>query len=266
MSILLRVATVLALAVAATTGSGGGQSARAADAPVIAAASSLRDVMAVLVEKFEEKTGHSVRLSFGSSGNLYRQILQGAPYGLFLSANERYVRLLYEADKVTEPGTVYALGRIVLAARKGSPLDVAGGLDGLARAVADGTVRRFAIANPKFAPYGQRAREALRNAGLWQPLHGKLVVGESVAQTAQFVVSPATEGGIVAYAQAVSPQMKDRIDYVLIPAALHAPLKQSLALTGKADPVATAFRDFVLSAEAGTVFTAMGFAIPSQEK
>ena len=136
-------------------------------APVVAAAASLRFALEEIAAAFHLETGDDVRLSLGSSGNLARQIRQGAPYQLFLSADEQFV-LELERDGFTEgEGALYSVGRLALFVPHGSPLKPDGSLEDLRAALEDGRLNRFAIANPEHAPYGQRAEEALRSAGLW---------------------------------------------------------------------------------------------------
>lgn len=166
--------------------------------PVVAAASDLQFALADVAEAFKRKTGQSVRLTFGSSGNFARQIRQGAPFQLYFSANEDFVKDLARDGLTRNEGELYAIGRIVLMVPKGSPLEADGKLADLKTAMVDGRLKKFAIANPEHAPYGARAEEALRHAGLWEAIKPKLVYGENVSQTAQFALTGNTQGGIIA--------------------------------------------------------------------
>ena len=163
-----------------------------AGTPVVAAAADLKFALDEVDAGFKAQGGGEVRLVFGSSGNFYRQILQGAPFGLFLSADEGFVFQLADAGKTQDRRVLYAIGRIGILVPAGAPLKADADLKGLAQALADGQVQRFAIANPEHAPYGQRAEEALRHAGLWDALKGRLVFGENAAQAAQFALSGST--------------------------------------------------------------------------
>ncbi len=236
--------------------------ATAAAAPVVAAASDLRFALPEIADAFAAGGGSPLRLVFGSSGNFYRQILQGAPYALYLSADEDYVLRLAERGHAPDAGALYAIGRIVLFAPTGSPLEVDPALDGLERALGAGRITRFAIANPEHAPYGRRAEEALRYRGLWQPLRPRLVLGESVAQAAQFAVSGSTQGGIFAHALAEGPGMGERGRYALIPAEWHAPLRQRMVLLRPEDALARRFFAFLQGPEAGAVLRRYGFELP----
>ena len=149
-------------------------------APLVAAAADLRFALDEIAADFKRATGHDVRIVYGSSGNFRRQIAEGAPFELFLSADEAYVLALAREGFMVDDGVAYAIGRLALVVPAGSPLKLDGELADLAAAVADGRVRRFAIANPEHAPYGRAAREALQKAGAWDAIQGRLVLGENV--------------------------------------------------------------------------------------
>ena len=157
-------------------------------------------------QQFARDGGQQVELVFGSSGTLTRQIRDSAPFEMFLSADEAFVEELAEAGLTRDRGTLYAVGRIVLFAPTGSPLNPGEGLDGLARLLASGRVTRFAIANPEHAPYGRAAEAALRKRGLWNDLQPRLVLGENVSQAAQFATTGNAVGGIIAYSLALGSQ------------------------------------------------------------
>lgn len=181
--------------------------------PNIAAASDLQFALAEVAASFTKETGQTVNLTFGSSGNFLRQIQQGAPFQMFMSADEGFVRQLADAGKTEDGGTLYAVGRIVLFAPKGSSLKVDADLTDLRAALADGRIQKFAIANPEHAPYGRAAEEALRSRGLWDAVQPRLVLGENVSQAAQFATSGTAQGGIFAYSLALSQHVSDRGSY-----------------------------------------------------
>lgn len=234
-------------------------------APLIAAASDLQFALPEIAAAFEAETGQPVRLAFGSSGNLARQIRQGAPFELYLSADEDYVLALARDGFTRGEGALYALGRIVLLVPHGSPLSPDGSLDDLARALAEDRLTRFAIANPDHAPYGRRAEEALRHRGLWEAIQPALVFGENVTQAAQFALSGNAEGGITAHSLALAPQLAERAAFALIPAAWHSPLRQRMALTNAAGPVAQAFFEFLQSSPARAILDGHGLALTRGE-
>ncbi|MGZ5170665.1 MAG: molybdate ABC transporter substrate-binding protein [Burkholderiales bacterium] len=232
--------------------------------PAVAAASDLKFALEEMAAQFRISTARDVKLVFGSSGNFYRQIRQGAPIQLFLSADEGLVFKLAEAGKAEDRGRLYATGRVVLFARHGSPLKVDAQLAGLKAAVASGAIRRFAIANPEHAPYGRAAEQALRKLAVWDALRGKLVLGENVSQAAQFATGASAEGGIFAYSLALSPQIAPLGTYVLIPENLHEPLHQRMALMKGAGETARAFYAYLQEPAARAVFKRYGFALPGE--
>lgn len=230
--------------------------------PLVAAASDLRFALPEIAESFRRETGESVRLAFGSSGNFARQIRQGAPFEVYLSADEAYVLALASDGLTRDEGTVYAVGRLAIVVPPGSPLAQDRSLDGLARALGDAQISRFAIANPEHAPYGRRAREALERRGLWEALQPVLVLGENVAQAAQFAASGSADGGIVALSLALAPSVAARADYGLIPEKWHSPLRQRMVLLKNAGRSAERFYDYLRSARARELLGRHGFAAP----
>jgi len=259
--LLIALAAVAALVVTA-----GRSDATRAEEPVIAAASDLRFALEDVAAAFRSDTGASVRLAFGSSGNFARQIRQGAPFELYLSADEHYVLDLSAGGLTRDRGVLYAIGRIVIIVPHASPLTADGSLADLARALADGRVRRFAIANPEHAPYGQRAREALQHKGLWEAVQPRLVLGENVSQAAQFATSASAQGGIIAHSLAVSPVLAARGRYALIPHAWHAPLRQRMVLLRDAGAVAERFYRYLQRPPARAVLREYGFALPGEAR
>ncbi len=239
-------------------------SALATKSPVIAAASSLQFALEEVAAAFASDTGNTVRVAYGSSGNLARQIRQGAPFELFLSANEDFVTDLARDGFTRDPGVVYAIGRLALFIPTGSPLRPDGALADLDAALADGRVVRFAIANPNHAPYGQRAAEALRHQDLWEDIEPNLVFGENVSQAAQFAASGNAQGGIIPHALAVAPRLVQRGDFGLIPADWHTPLNQRMALTNTAGPVAEQFYGYLQQDAARAILTRFGFAFSTE--
>lgn len=236
----------------------------AGEGGLIAAAASLRVVMPALLELFERETKQRVRVSYGSSGNLFRQIMNGAPFDLFLSADEQYTDRLAEAGRSQGPGTAYALGRLALVARTDSPLQVDPAFAGLRKALAAQAISRFAIANPEHAPYGRRAREALRHAGLWEGLEPRLILGENVSQAAQFALSGAVDGGIIARALMTSSGAGSRLRSVDVPADWHEPIRHRMVLMPGAASAPRAFHDFLTSARAASILAAHGFDLPER--
>ncbi|WP_333841969.1 molybdate ABC transporter substrate-binding protein [Pelomicrobium sp.] len=234
--------------------------------PTVAAAADLKFALTEIAEHFRRETGRAVKLTFGSSGTFKTQIENGAPFELFLSADENYVLQLADKGLVRDRGTLYAVGRIVLFAPHGSPLKVDGELKGLKTALAEGQIRRFAIANPEHAPYGRAARAALQHAGLWAGIEKTLVLGENAAQAAQFAASGSSQGGIIPLSLSKAPEVARLGRFALIPAEWHAiePLRQRMVLTAKAGETAAIFYRYLQQPAAREVFVRYGFVLPEE--
>jgi molybdate transport system substrate-binding protein len=230
--------------------------------PTIAAAANLNFALSDIAKAFASAKGTPVELVFGASGTLTRQIQDGAPFELFLAADEQFPKLLAAAGLTRDAGVVYAIGRLALFAPRGSPLTVDERLDGLARLVKDGGVSRFAIANPDVAPYGKAAEAVLRKRGLWDALRPHLVLGDTVAQAAQFATTGNATGGLVAYSLVLSPGFSDRGRAAVIPAADHPPLRQRMVLLKRAGAVAEQFYAYLQGAPARAIFLKHGYSAP----
>jgi molybdate transport system substrate-binding protein len=239
--------------------------AAAEEPPTIAAASDLQFALTEVATAFTAETGLEVKLTFGSSGNFARQIRQGAPFQMYLSADEDYGLDLAKDGFARDQGELYALGRIVVIVPHGSPLKPDGSLEDLRAALEDGRVRKFAIANPEHAPYGRRAEEALRHAGLWDAIQDRLVLGENVSQAAQFATSGSAEGGIVAYSLALSPKVAALGTFEIIPHEWHEPLRQRMVLLREAGATAERFFAFVQEPAARAIMRRYGFLLPGEE-
>lgn len=246
-------------------------SALGAAGPIVAAASSLQFALTEAAERFGAETGQPLRLNFGASGNLQRQIAQGAPFELFLSADEAKVLALHAEGLTEDRGVVYARGRLAWLQRPGrgdlpGPEDPLAGVRQAIDAHRDGEGRaRLALANPQHAPYGVAARQALEWAGLWAPSEPLRIFGENVSQAAQFALAAEARGGLVAYSLVLAPALAERGEHVLIPEAWHAPLNQRMALVQGAGDTARAFYAWLQGAEARAILAAHGFAAPPGE-
>ena len=228
----------------------------------VAAASDLQYALTDLATEYSASTGEQVEVTFGSSGTLTRQIMDGAPFEVFLSADESFVQRLVDAGLTRDGGDLYAVGRIVLFAPAGSPLEPDEGLEGLGRLLAEGRVPRFAMANPEHAPYGRAAEQALRRHGLWDAVQPALVLGENVTQAAQFATTGNAAGGIIAYSLALAPAMRDRGRHALIAADDHTALRQRMVRLARAGPVAERFYQFLRQPPARETLSRYGFARP----
>jgi molybdate transport system substrate-binding protein len=229
---------------------------------VVAAASDLQAVFPELRSRFERETGIGVRVSFGSSGNFFAQIQNGAPYDLFLSADVDYPRRLGDSGHAEEESLyLYATGKLVLWTRKDSGIDIQRGL----AVLNDARVRRIAIANPEYAPYGRAAVAALRSEQLYEALREKIVMGENLAQTAQLADSGNADVAVLGSAIAISPTLGASGTYVEIPAATYAPIEQAAIVVSASrnKDAARRFLEYIKSPDAKVLFEKYGFMVPS---
>jgi molybdate transport system substrate-binding protein len=238
----------------------------------VAAAADLNFALKEIAQKYETKTGVKVKVTFGSSGNFFSAIQNGAPYDVYFSADVDYPKQL-EAAGLTEPGTMYeyAVGRLVLWAPKDSPLDVTLGM----KLLGDARVRKIAIANPKHAPYGRAAVAAMKSAGVFEKAEARLVLGENISQTAQFVQTGNADVGLLALslvshpsnisqggAPAMSPTMQGK--YWLVPAETYPAIRQAAVVmkASRHKGEAKQFLEYVKSDEAQAIFKKNGFDKP----
>lgn len=237
-------------------------SAVAAQEVKVAAASDLTAALKELAAQYQNKSGIKVQLIFGSSGNFFTQIQNGAPFDLFFSADITYPQKLEESG-LAEKGSVYeyAVGRLVLWAPKTSSFDVNSGLKGLQSP----TVKRIAIANPQHAPYGRAAIAALEHERLYDSIKDRIVLGENISQAAQFVQSGNADVGLIALSIALSPQMKESGKYWLVPEDFYPPLRQGAVMlkSAKHKSGAQAFLGFLRSSEGRATMERFGFKVPA---
>lgn len=230
----------------------------------IAAASDLKFVLTLLTERFQKETGVRVETNFGSSGNFARQIRQGLPVHLYMSADELWVDQLVSANLtrrlaggIRDRGAIYGLGRLALMVPRNSTLALDPELRGVRAGWAQ--AQKFAIANPEHAPYGRAARQALERLGLWDMVQSRLVLGENIAQATQFVSTGAAQAGITALALALAPELAQQGRYLELPATLHDPLRQRMVLLETAPQEAVQLYEYLQRPAAREVFQRYGF-------
>ena len=226
----------------------------------VAAAADLQFAMQDVAARFQKETGKTVKVTYGSSGNFFQQIQNGAPFDMFFSANLDYPKKL-EAAGLIEPGSFspYANGKIVMWVKNDSKLDLKSGM----QALLDPTVKKIAVANPQHAPYGQAAVAAMQKANIYEKVKDKFVLGENISQTASFVVSGAADVGIVALSLALSPNMKDKGRYVEVPKTEYPPIEQACVIlrSSKNKETAGQFLSFFKSDAVADVLKTYGFDV-----
>lgn len=227
----------------------------------VAAAADLSAALQEIADNFKKRSGVEVKLSFGASGALTQQIQNGAPFDVFFSADMNYPKQLIEAGYADQATLYrYAQGKLVLWVPTNSPLDVEHrGMEVLT----DPSVEKISMANPMLAPYGRAALAAVKHYGLYEKLRSRLVLGENVAQAAQFVESGNAQAGFVALAHAVAPAMRDKGRYWVVPQDAYPPLDQGVVMISRSQHQedAKAFLAYIKSPEAAAVLKKYGFAI-----
>ncbi len=228
----------------------------------LAAASDLKFAMDDILTSFRQAhPANQVSVVYGSSGKLQTQIQQGAPFDLYFSADIAFAQTLVRSGFAASQAKPYARGRLVLWSK---------GLDATQMtltSLADARITRVAIANPQHAPYGRRAQEALRSTGLWETVAPKLVYGDNIAHTAQFVQTGNAQVGIIALSLALSPELSAQGGYWLIPSQLHQPLEQGFIITRRAasNQLARRLADYMDSPWAHAVMNRYGFEFPGAQ-
>jgi molybdate transport system substrate-binding protein len=229
----------------------------------VAAAADLQFAMQDIQARFQKETGQRVKLVYGSSGNFFQQIKNGAPFDMFFSANLDYPQKL-EADGLIQPGSYYqyAKGKIVIWAPNDSTLDLSTGL----RALLNPSIKKIAIANPMHAPYGQAAVAAMQKENIYQQVKDKLVLGENISETAAYVVSGSADVGIVALSLALSPHMKERGRYFEVPEGDYPPIEQACVIlsSSKNKEAAQRFLTFIKTPATDGLLRTYGFAVSNR--
>jgi molybdate transport system substrate-binding protein len=231
----------------------------------IAAASDLKFALDELVGRFREQNPEAdLQVTYGSSGNFFAQIANGAPFDLYLSADVAYPRKLAEQGLVHESGVFeYAVGRLVLWVPGGSrlPVETLG-----MRTLLEPSVKRIAIANPQHAPYGRAAEAAMKSQGVHEAVKDKLVLGENIAQTAQFVQSGSADVGLIALALALAPAMRSQGRHWEVPRDAYPRMDQGGAILKRTrdEELALRFRRFLLGQEGRALLKDHGFFLPQE--
>jgi molybdate transport system substrate-binding protein len=232
----------------------------------VAAAADMSAALPQLIETYTKKTGLTVKLSFGASGNLTNQIRNGAPFDVFFSADEEYPQQLI-AEGLASKDTLYryAVGRLVLWVPGDSPLDLSKlGMN----ALLDPSVKKISIANPATAPYGRAAAAALRHFGIYDQVSSRLVLGENVSQAAQFVESGNAQAGLIALSHALALALKDKGRYWTVPFDAYPTLNQAAVVLSRSTHQGEGrkFLDFLRAPEAASLLASYGFSLPAEKR
>jgi len=229
-------------------------------APTLAAASDLKFALEEIAANYKADKGQDVKLVFGSSGVLWQQIKNGAPFSLFMSADEAYIDDLHKNGLTVDKGNLYAIGRIVLLEKKSGSIKLSSDKEGLIRSIRE--ARKIAIANPDHAPYGRAAKEYLINIGVWDLAQPKLVFGENISQASMFALTGSADFAISALSLASAPQIQAQSSTMVIPDSLHKPLNQKMALLRNNSASAKDFYLYLQEPKARQVMARYGFIAP----
>jgi molybdate transport system substrate-binding protein len=229
---------------------------------LIAAASDLKFTLDSVIYVFSKTNIGKIDVTYGSSGKLTEQIINGAPFDIFFSADILYPERLLKEKKTSSQIYHYATGRLVIWSKKIDPTK-----NGM-KSLLDPAIKKIAIANPLHAPYGKRAVECINHSELSELVKSKLVYGENISQTAHFASTGAADAAIIALSLALSPNMKrENGKYFIIPQETHQPLVQGVVITsqGKKNNLARAFFDFLKTMEASAILMHYGFSNSSPQ-
>jgi molybdate transport system substrate-binding protein len=240
--------------------------ARAYADVLVAAASSVRMPLEKLLTEFQRRHDEVIQVSFGSSGNLTHQILRGAPFDIFLSADTEYPNKISQSGLIKMTPQIYAQGSLDIYAGPGSRCQTDTGLLGLVEQLRSGSIQHIAIANPELAPYGRAARQSLGTLGLWEELSPALVIGNSASQAAQYAFSGAADCALISHSLSSTSQLS-RVGH-------SSPIKQDyyelvshgMVLINESNVTAREFFRYLLSEEATQVFIDAGFTRPLENQ
>lgn len=228
--------------------------------PIVAAASDLKFVLEEIAANYKAETGKEVKLIFGSSGVLWQQSKNGAPFGLLMSADEAYIDDLHKNGLTVDAGQLYGIGRIVLLSKRKSSINLDSDKATVLSAIT--AAKKIAIANPDHAPYGKAAKEYLIRLGVWEQALPKLVYGENITHATMFALSGSVDFCISAYSLALAPKIQSQSSYALIPAELHQPLRQKMVLLKNKAPSARDFYQYLQESKSKQALRQYGFVLP----
>ena len=231
-----------------------------AQSATVAVASNMKPALEAIYAKFKQSHTSDLRIVYGSSGNLSSQIKQGAPFSLFISADELLPARLYENGLTRDAGVVYAIGHLALITNKASGIKLSSDQGQIALILSQS--KKIAIANPQLAPYGRAAIEYLKSIGMWDEAKAKLVYGENISIATMYVSSGAANVGITALSLAKSPELAGLIQYAQLPQSLHTPIKQRMVLMKTPAAQAVELYDYLQSPAAKSILLNYGYSTP----
>jgi molybdate transport system substrate-binding protein len=226
----------------------------------VAVAANMKDAFTEIIAAFKASGKPDVRVVYGSSGNFTTQILNGAPFNVLISADERFPLELYKQGKTVDEGRVYAIGKLAMIASNASGIKLSNDRAELARALAK--ANKVAIAKPELAPYGKAAIEYLKAEGLWDLAKEKLVYGDNIGAATMFVATGAADVGFTALSLAQIPQISKQTNYLLVVDKLYEPIKQRMVVMKGSPQEAGDLYQFMQSPKAKDILLKYGYEVP----
>jgi molybdate transport system substrate-binding protein len=226
----------------------------------VVVASNMKPAMEEIYQQYKMAGGQDLRIIYGSSGNFARQIQQGAPFHLFVSADESFPIALHRQGLTVDEGRVYAIGRLALIAHKSRKIQLSLNPVELKKIIED--TNKIAIAKPDTAPYGKAAIDFLKALGLYESAKNKIVFGENISSATMFVTSGSAGIGLTAYSLAKSKEVMQITDHLLIPENFHEPIKQRMVLLKNPPKPVVDFYAHLQSAKAKDVLRLHGYSAP----
>ena len=226
----------------------------------VAVAANMKDAFSEINTAFKATGNSNIRIVYGSSGNFTAQIMNGAPFNLFISADERFPIELYKQGKASDEGVVYAMGKLALISKHSAAMSLANDKTELMRVISK--ANKIAIAKPELAPYGKAAVEYLKAEGLWDTAKDKLIYGDNIGIATMYVVTGAADLGFTALSLAKSADVAKETSFILVNSKLYEPIKQRMVLIKGAPPEAAALYQYMQSPQAKLILQKYGYSTP----
>jgi len=231
-----------------------------AQVPTIAVAANMKDAFSEIASAFRAGSKSDLKVVYGSSGNFFTQIINGAPFSLFIAADEQFPEELSKKGKTIDDGVIYAIGKLAIITKSSSGIVLSNSKADIAKAISK--ANKVAIAKPEIAPYGRAAVQYLKAEGLWDLAKDKLVYADNIGAATSYVVSGAADMGFTAYSLVKSPEMLKQTRFSLVDAKLYEPIKQRMVLIKGAPQEAIALYRFIQGSEAKAILQRHGYTTP----
>jgi len=231
-----------------------------AQVTTVAVAANLKDAFSEILTAFKPSTAPAIRVVYGSSGNLSTQIMNGAPFSLFIAADEHFPLELYKNGKTVDEGVIYGIGKLAIITKSSSGISLLGGKGSIAQAISK--ANKVAIAKPELAPYGKAAVDYLKGQGLWELAKDKLVYADNIGSATAYVMSGAADLGFTALSLAKSPDVVKQTQFILLEDGLYQPIKQRMVLIKGAPQEAVDLYRFMQGSQAKSILQQYGYMTP----